>query len=95
MSLLHLFRSPGYSTSQTQQLLRQAREALSSPLEGLHTEACYNIQSAGELNPQELETLTWLLSETFHLEGFGNSTFLGRWWKRPGNAGRRGGRDVD
>jgi phosphoribosylformylglycinamidine synthase len=77
MSLLHLFRAPGYSTSQTRQLLRRAGEAMSSPPRDLHTEFCFNIQVSEELSDQELQTLTWLLSETFHLEGFGNSSFLG------------------
>jgi phosphoribosylformylglycinamidine synthase len=76
MSLLHLFRAPGFSASQTQNLLQRAREALTSPIRGLHTESCFNVQVSGELSASELEVLTWLLAETFHPEGFGTSTFL-------------------
>jgi len=80
MSLLHLFRTPGLSPSQTRQLLTRTSNLLASPLSGIRSEACYNIQSSGalspQLSPQEMDTLTWLLSETFHPEGFARESFL-------------------
>jgi len=76
MSLLHLFRTPGLSPSQTRQLLTRTSSVLTDPLIGIRSEACYNIQSTESLNPKEMEALTWLLSETFHPEGFAGESFL-------------------
>jgi phosphoribosylformylglycinamidine synthase len=49
---------------------------LSSPPRDLRTEFCFYIRCAEELTPSELETLTWLLAETYHPEGFGQESFL-------------------
>ncbi|MEJ2203412.1 MAG: phosphoribosylformylglycinamidine synthase [Gemmatimonadota bacterium] len=76
MSLLHLFRTPALSFSRTQQLLARARDVLTSPLQGLRTEACYNIQLSASLGEEETKTLVWLLSETFDPYGFGERSFL-------------------
>jgi phosphoribosylformylglycinamidine synthase len=76
MSLLHLFRTPGLSPSRARRLATRASSLLASPLSGIRSEACYNIQTSGTLSPQEMETLTWLLSETFHPEGFAGVSFL-------------------
>ena len=76
MSLLHLFRNPGLTSSQTRQLATRANGLLDSPLDGLRSESCYNIQCSEALTEPEMETLTWLLSETFHPEGFGSESFF-------------------
>ena len=76
MSLLHLFRTPGLSLSQTRQLLTRSKGVLASPLSGIRSEACFNVQTTEALESKELEVLTWLLSETFHPEGFGFESFL-------------------
>ncbi len=77
MSLLHLFRAPGLTVSRTRQLLARANNVLDGRLKELRTEACYNVQVDGPLDPPETEILGWLLSETFHPEGFGSESFLG------------------
>ncbi len=76
MSLLHLFRTPGLSPSRTQQLLARSGSLLASPLTGIRTEACYNIQVSAPLGLGEMKTLAWLLSETFQPEGFSERSFL-------------------
>jgi phosphoribosylformylglycinamidine synthase len=76
VSLLHLFRTPALSSSQTQQLLAKAGDVLTSPLQGLRTESCYNIELSASLTQDEMETLAWLLSETFDPDGFGEHSFL-------------------
>ncbi|MGD2123662.1 MAG: phosphoribosylformylglycinamidine synthase [Gemmatimonadota bacterium] len=77
MSLLHFFRTPGLSISQTRQLLSQANSLLAAPIQEIRSEACFNVQVSGPMDQKELETLTWLLAETFHPEGFGEESFLG------------------
>ncbi|MCG6954956.1 MAG: phosphoribosylformylglycinamidine synthase, partial [Gemmatimonadetes bacterium] len=76
MSLLHLYRTPGLSPSQTHRLLEKAKTILDSPLTGLRTEACFNVQLSEPLTPEERETLVWLLSETFEPDGFGDRSLL-------------------
>ncbi|MFH1764571.1 MAG: phosphoribosylformylglycinamidine synthase, partial [Gemmatimonadota bacterium] len=76
MSLLHLFRTPGLSPAQTRRLLTRASGLLAPTVTGIRSEACYNIQATGTLGPRETETLTWLLSETFHPEGFSQESIL-------------------
>jgi phosphoribosylformylglycinamidine synthase len=76
MSLLHLFRTPFLSPSRTRQLQDRAADLLASPLSGIRTEACFNIESEGPLSESEIVTLRWLLAETFEPEGFGNESFL-------------------
>jgi len=76
MSLFHLFRTPGLSVAGTRRLLSRARDVLDLPPTGIRTESCYNIQASGSLSSGEMETLAWLLSETFHPDGFGHASFL-------------------
>jgi phosphoribosylformylglycinamidine synthase len=76
VSLLSLYRTPGLSSSQSHQLLDKTRGILDVPLTGLRTEACYNIELSEPLTPGELDTLSWLLSETFDPDGFGDRSFL-------------------
>jgi phosphoribosylformylglycinamidine synthase len=76
MAILHLFRTPGLSAAGTRRLLARAADVMDSPLAGLRTEACFNVQSSEPLRAQEMETLAWLLSETFEPEGYGGSSFL-------------------
>ncbi|MBT8398368.1 MAG: phosphoribosylformylglycinamidine synthase, partial [Gemmatimonadetes bacterium] len=40
------------------------------------TEACFYVQSSGELTASEVGTLTWLLGETFHPDGFDTESFF-------------------
>jgi phosphoribosylformylglycinamidine synthase len=76
VSLLHLYRTPGLSPAQTHRLLEKAEAILDSPLTGLRTEACYNVQLSEPLTEEEQRTLRWLLSETFEPDGFGERSFL-------------------
>jgi len=44
----------------------------------LKTEVCFNIETDGPLNPDDLTKLKWLLAETFKQEGFSPRSFLGQ-----------------
>nr|NIW35131.1 hypothetical protein [Gemmatimonadota bacterium] len=76
MSLLHLYRTPGFSAARREALLAAARERISPGIQAIETEYCFNIDAAGELTPDEFRTLSWLLSETFEPTRFGRLSFL-------------------
>jgi len=77
MSLLHLYRTPGLSPARVQQILSRINDQLDTPLRGLRAEVCFNIEASAPLTGPSMDTLRWLLSETFEREGFGDSSFLG------------------
>jgi phosphoribosylformylglycinamidine synthase len=76
MSLIHLYRSPGLSEARKHTLLQTARRSVSPAIRDIDSEYCYNIATTGELTAGELDTLTWLLAETFEPDGFGDASFL-------------------
>ena len=76
MSIFQLFRTPVLSMAGTRRLLSRAEEILDLPLDGIRTEACFNIQASEPLSAREMEVLRWLLSETFQPENFGEVSFL-------------------
>jgi phosphoribosylformylglycinamidine synthase len=76
MSLLHLYRTPGFSAARREALLAAAQERISPGIQGIDTEYCFNIDAAGDLTPDEFQTLSWLLSETFEPTRFGRLSFL-------------------
>jgi phosphoribosylformylglycinamidine synthase len=76
MRLLHLFRHPGLSVSQTTTLLDAARRRASAAITALDTEFCFNVEATRPLTADERRILTWLLAETFEPDGFGDRSFL-------------------
>ncbi|MGM0668198.1 MAG: phosphoribosylformylglycinamidine synthase [Gemmatimonadota bacterium] len=77
MSLLHYYRIPGLSRARTLQLLDRANRLLDSPIAGITTEACFNIQADLPLSEEETGILRWLLAETFDPGGFSGKSLLG------------------
>ena len=76
MSLLHFFRKPALSPAQTQNLLHNVQQSISSKIENIQTEYCYNIQTTSPLTTDQQTLLTWLLRETFEADAFANQSFL-------------------
>ncbi len=76
MSLLHLYRTPGLSTAKTEALLHAVRQRVSPEVKSITTEFCFYVDAAAGMAPEELETLTWLLRETYEPEQFGPKSFL-------------------
>jgi phosphoribosylformylglycinamidine synthase len=76
MSLLHLYRHPGHSASQTVALLRRAQGTAASCISAIDTEFCFNIAASRRLTAPELDVLRWLLAETFEPEGFADRSLL-------------------
>ncbi len=77
MKLLHFHRSPALSQTKKDGLLSFARKNVSPHIKGIETEYCYNIETSAPLNDAELDTLKWILAETFEPDRFAPSSFLG------------------
>ncbi len=77
MNVVHYFRSPGFSSEQRRSLLNQIRLQISTAIETLATEFCFNVQLSAPLDSREEALLTWLLSETFEPARFSRESFLG------------------
>ena len=75
-NLLNLYRTPALSENKRNQLLKTVREKISPDIGSLETEFCFNIAISENLNNEELNTLRWLLSETFEPENFSNKSFF-------------------
>jgi phosphoribosylformylglycinamidine synthase len=76
MGLLHLYRVPGLSRAATRALLNRVQQRITPDLERIESELCFNIDAEGEVSGDELRVLTWLLSETFEPDQFGEKSFL-------------------
>jgi phosphoribosylformylglycinamidine synthase len=76
MAILHLFRTPAIPQSALDALVERARHRGFDSLRALRSEYCFNVATSRPLEPGELESLTWLLRETFDPQGFGGHSFL-------------------
>jgi phosphoribosylformylglycinamidine synthase len=74
--LLHLYRKPALSLAKKDNLLSFIRQRISHEIRDIETEYCFNIETSEPLTSQELETLHWLLSETFEPENFSDTSLL-------------------
>ncbi len=78
MRLLHFFRKPALSDTKRDGLLSVARTIVSSGIECIETEHCFNVETKAPLSPSEIDTLKWLLAETFEPQYYSSTSFLGR-----------------
>jgi phosphoribosylformylglycinamidine synthase len=76
VSLLHLYRTPGISAAQLNALLLAVQQGITPDIKTIRTEYCFNIDASDALSASEMETLTWLLSETFEPARFRDRSFL-------------------
>ena len=76
MGLLHLYRTPHLSRTQTDALLSQVRRTICRRVARLETEACFNVELSGALHAEERKRLAWLLGETFEPENLATTSFL-------------------
>ncbi len=76
MGLLHLYRVPGLSRAATRALLNRVQQRIAPDIEGIESELCFNIDAGSALAEDELRVLSWLLSETFEPEQFGDRSLL-------------------
>ena len=75
-NLLNLYRRPALSSYKEDNLIKIVREKVSSDIDTIETEFCFNIETSEPLTDKELNTLRWLLSETFEPENFSDESFL-------------------
>lgn len=78
MRLLHFFRKPALPEMRRDALLSVAGEIFSSGIERIETEHCFNVGAKAPLSPSEIDTLRWLLAETFEPGNYSSESFLGR-----------------
>ncbi len=76
MSLIHFYRTPALSEAKKNELLSVVRQKISSEIDDIKTEYCFNIESSGPFTSEEMKILGWLLSETFEPENFSKESFL-------------------
>ncbi|MBI5098082.1 MAG: phosphoribosylformylglycinamidine synthase [Nitrospirae bacterium] len=76
MGLIHFYRIPALSEASGKELLLLCRQKISSDIEGLKTEYCFNIETLEPITSEEIKTLKWLLAETFEPEKFSDKSFL-------------------
>ncbi|UCD46407.1 MAG: phosphoribosylformylglycinamidine synthase [Deltaproteobacteria bacterium] len=77
MNLMHFHRIPALSETRRKGLLSFARKNVSPRIKGIETEYCFNIETSAPLSDAELDTLRWLLAETFEADRFASESFLG------------------
>jgi len=78
MKLLHFHRTPALPRSRERELLAFARKHLSAGIRAIETEYCYTVEVSAPLRAGEIETLRWLLAETFAPDRFSEASFLER-----------------
>jgi phosphoribosylformylglycinamidine synthase len=76
MNLTHFYRMPALTEAKQEELLSSARTRISSKINRIETEYCFNIESVAQLSSEEMSVLRWLLSETFEPENFSDRSFL-------------------
>ncbi len=74
--LLRRYRTPALSAHKKDVLLKTFRERVSPDIQDIETEFCFNIETSEPLTDKELDTLGWLLAETFEPENFSSESFL-------------------
>ncbi|NWF52045.1 MAG: phosphoribosylformylglycinamidine synthase [Nitrospirae bacterium] len=76
MSLMHLYRRPALSPFKKDDLISFFKKRISPDIRDIETEYCFNIEISAHLTDEELDTLRWLLSETFEPENLSEISFL-------------------
>ena len=73
MSLKHFFR---ISPTQQHPLLQLSQQHVSTHIQNIETEYCFNVQTDSPLSADQQNRLTYLLSETFEADRFSEQSFL-------------------
>ncbi|KAJ3678115.1 hypothetical protein LUZ60_001918 [Juncus effusus] len=77
-TLIHFYRIPFLQESANSELLKKIEAKISPNVIALKTEQCFNIGLSRPLSSEKLETLKWLLRETYEPENLDASSFLER-----------------
>ena len=76
MGLLHFYRKPALSETKKKNLLPILRQCVASDINDIESEHCFNIEASTPITSEEMNTLRWLLAETFDMENFSGESFL-------------------
>lgn len=76
MKLTYFYRKPALAETREENLLTRVREGVSPDVDDIETEFCFYVEASAPLATEELETLQWLLSETFEPENLSSESFL-------------------
>ncbi|KAF0180820.1 MAG: phosphoribosylformylglycinamidine synthase [Nitrospirae bacterium] len=75
-TLLHSYRYPALSPYKKEVLLKSVRDRVAPDVMDIETEYCFNIAVTEPLQGIELQTLGWLLAETFQPHQYAFQSFL-------------------
>ncbi|HEU5360799.1 MAG TPA: phosphoribosylformylglycinamidine synthase, partial [Candidatus Deferrimicrobiaceae bacterium] len=78
MKMLHFYRTPAFSETEEEGLLSFARKNVSPSIQRIESEYCFNVETTEPLTGAEIETLRWLLAETFEPDRFSDRSFFRR-----------------
>ncbi|MFN3395638.1 MAG: phosphoribosylformylglycinamidine synthase [Thermodesulfovibrionales bacterium] len=73
--LIFRYRRPALRETKKKVLINKA--SVIYPIDDIDSEFCFYIEVSGPLKDKEIESLRWLLSETFEPDNFGEVSFLG------------------
>jgi len=76
--MLHFYRKLPLSRTKENGLLAFARKNVSQHIRGIDMEYCFNIEASAPLTDAEIDTLRWLLAETFEPSLLGGNTLIAR-----------------
>lgn len=76
LKLTYFYRKPVLAEASKENLLIRVREGVSPDVDDIETEFCFYVEATAPLATEELETLRWLLSETFEPENLSKESFL-------------------
>ncbi|KAM7270082.1 hypothetical protein ACFE04_029296 [Oxalis oulophora] len=74
--VIHYYRVPLMPDNAANELIKSVQAKVSSQIVGLQTEQCFNIGVKNEVSDDKVETLKWLLSETYEPENLATESFL-------------------
>jgi len=76
MSLTYRYKTPAIGSAKGRELLAHVRALTPIDVRAIKSEYCFYIESAEPLVPSEMETLRWLLRETFEPDQYSAESFL-------------------
>ena len=74
--VVQLYRTPLLSEEDLKTLLDRAQREVSADIDGLESEACFNLEVTDALSIAESETVLWLLGETYELDKLTSASAL-------------------
>ena len=74
--VVQLYRTPLLSEEALKTLLDRAQREVSADIDGIESEACFNLEVTDALSITQSETVLWLLGETYELDMLTSARFM-------------------